>query len=178
MFIESFEDALERRRIHRSKLRLGTKRQRRVARALSKCRRQSRCGTEACRVCLREFRLLWLGEAAKIMVQKPHWTRCSIIPAGLQVPYGALSTFDINSEIKCLRKRIQRSALSGRIVLGALDVSLNLENNTIQGWQWHVYLIVEGENDQAFGKRSRALSRQIPRYWRPMIFSKSIIPNI
>jgi hypothetical protein len=95
---------------------------------------------------MREFRLWWTGEAVKILLQRAHWTRCSIISKGLLVPYGGLSQFDLDAEIKRLRKRIERSALSGRIVLGALDVSLNLENNKIKGWQWHQYLIVEGEN--------------------------------
>ena len=102
--------------------------------------------------CLREYRLSWLGEATKIMVQRPHWTRCSIIAKGLRVRYGALSTFDLNSEIKRLRKRIQRSSLHGRVILAALDVSLNLEKNKVKGWQWHLYLIVEGENNKALQK--------------------------
>jgi hypothetical protein len=172
MFIESFEDALERRRIHRRSLKRGRKRQRNVARALANCRRHHRCGTEACRVCMREFRLLWLGEAAKILVQKPRWTRCSIIAAGLQVRYGALSTFDLNSEIKRLRKRIQRSALRNRIVLGALDVSLNLEDNKIDGWQWHIYLIVEGEDTTALRETIKSTFPSEPKALVPYDFQQ------
>jgi len=159
MLIESYEDALRQRGNHRRKLKLGNKRQRRVGAELNKCRRYHRCKSEACRVCLREFRLWWLGEATKIMVQRAHWTRCSIIPKGLRVRYGALSTFDLNSEIKRLRKRIERSALHGGIVLGGLDVSLNLEKNRVTHWQWHLYLIVEGENDKAL---QEAIKRAFP----------------
>jgi hypothetical protein len=39
---------------------------------------------------------------------------------------------------------------------------LNLENNKITGWQWHVYLIVEGVNDETLQKaiKSAFLSDQ------------------
>jgi hypothetical protein len=149
MFIESFKDAVKWRRIHRKKLQLGTKRQQRVARKLRKCRRAHRCGTEACRVCMRDFRISWPGEAIKIIAQRRHWTRCSIITEGLLVQYGQLATFDLNAAIKRIRKRLERSGIRGRIVMGALDVSLNLEDNVIAGWQFHGYLIVEGQNDDA-----------------------------
>jgi hypothetical protein len=147
MFIESFEDALGRRRIHRRKLELGRKRQRRVARALANCQRHHRCGTEACGVCLWDFRIAWVGEAIKIVAQRPQWTRCSVITSGLLIPYGRLTKFDMNAEVKRIRKRLARSELRDRIVLGAFDVSLNIENNQIIGWQFHLYLLVEGPND-------------------------------
>jgi len=156
---ETFEDAVRRRKVHRKRLKAATRRQRHAARPLMKCRNAHRCETEACRVCMREFRLWWLGEAVKIMVQRPNWTRCSIISKGLRVRYRGLSTFDLSSEIKRLRKRLERSALRGRVVLGALDVSLNLENNRIKGWQWHVYLIVEGANDETL---QNAIKRAFP----------------
>jgi hypothetical protein len=149
MFIETFEDALERRRIHRRTLEGGNKRQRRVAKTLRQCSRHRRCGTEACAVCLRDFRLHWVSEAVRILIQRPSWTRCSIIPKGLLIQYKQLLNFDLDGEIKRIRKRLERSALHGRIVLGALDISLNVLNNSIVGWQFHVYLIVEGADDKA-----------------------------
>jgi hypothetical protein len=172
MFIESYDDVLRQRRIHRRNLKLGTKRQRRVASELKKCHRHHRCGKEACRVCMREFRLSWLGEATKIMVQRPHWTRCSIIPKGLRVRYGALSTFNLNFQIKRLRRRIERSPLRGRIVLGALDVSLNLEKNKVTGWQWHLYLIVEGENDKALHEAIKSAFPADPKVLVPYDFQQ------
>jgi hypothetical protein len=147
MFIESFEDALDRRRGHRSKLKRGTKRQRRVARALANCRRQHRCGTEACRVCVREFRIGWVGEAIKIIAQRSSWVSCSVITEGLLVPFGSLSKFDLSAAIKRIRKRLERSEIRGRIVLGGLDLSLNLEQNKMIGWQFHLHILIEGAND-------------------------------
>ena len=147
MQFETFQDALKWRKIHRKKLETGGNRQRRAARVLQKCNKNHRCETEACRVCMWEYRIGWTGEAVKILLHRPDWTRCSVITKGLLVPYGRLANFDVHLEIKRLRKRIQRSALHGRIVLGGLDVSLNIENNVIVGWQFHPYLIVEGKDD-------------------------------
>ena len=146
MQFETFEDALKWRRIHRKRL-SRTKRQRRVALALKKCRRGHRCETEACRVCMREFRLWWLGEAVKIILQRPRWTRCCVITKGLLVPYGQLAKFDLTAAVKRFRKRLQRSGIHDRIVLGGVDVSLNLESNKMVGWQFHLYLLIEGEKD-------------------------------
>jgi hypothetical protein len=148
MHIETDSDAVDRRRTHRKILKRGTANQQRVARVLGKCRKECRCKTEACPVCLRDFRVWWTGEAAKIFVQRPHWTRCSIIADGLRVRYRKLSSFDLVAQIKRIRKRLERSALHRRIIFGALDVSLNIENNRIMGWQWHAYIVVEGQNDR------------------------------
>jgi hypothetical protein len=147
MRIETHSDAVDWRRAHRKSLKRGNACQRRVARKLSKCRKGHRCQIEACRVCLREFRLWWLGEAVKMIVQRRYWTRCSVITKGLLVPYGQLAKFDLIAAVKRIRKRLQRSAIHDRIFLGGLDVSLNIEKNVIMGWQFHIYLIVEGQND-------------------------------
>jgi hypothetical protein len=172
MQIESHSDAVDRRRAYRKILKRGTAQQRRVGRALGKCLKGSRCKTEACRVCLREFRLWWLGEAIRIIVQRPRWSRCSIISKGKRIRYGKLLKFDLKAEIKRIRKRLERSALSGRIILGALDVSLNLENNTIQGWQWHVYLIVEGENDKVLQEAIKSAFPSDPKALVPYDFQQ------
>lgn len=147
MNFETFEDARRWRKVHRNKLKTATRRQRRAARPLMKCRRGHRCETEACRICMREFRVWWAGEAVKIMLRRPDWTRCSVITKDLLIPYGQLSTFDLTAAVKRIRKRLQRSKICGRIVLGGLDVSLNIESNKIIGWQFHLYLLIEGKND-------------------------------
>ena len=148
MQFEPFEDAIKWRKVHRNKLKGVTGRRRRAARPLMTCRKHHRCRTEACRVCMWEVRLWWAGEAVRIVLQRPYWTRCSVITKGLLVPYGQLAKFDLTAAVKRIRKRLQRSGISGKIVLGGLDVSLNIENNVITGWQFHLYLIVEGQNDE------------------------------
>jgi hypothetical protein len=147
MQFETFEDAIKWRKVHRNKLKGAIGRRRRAARPLMTCRKHHRCGTEACRVCMREIRLWWAGEAVKIILQRPYWTRCSVITKGLLVPYGQLAKFDLTAAVKRIRKRLERSKSRDRIVLGGLDVSLNIESNVIKGWQFHLYLIVDGQND-------------------------------
>lgn len=173
---ESFDDALRWRRVHSKKLKAGNNRQRLAAGTLKKCRNRHRCGTEACRVCMRDFRIWWAGEAVKIMLQRPDWTRCSIITKGLLIPYGQLSTFDLHAVIKRLRKRMQRSALHGRAVLGGLDVSLNIENNVIVGWQFHPYLIVEGKNGAGLRKAVKKVFPPEPTALAPSDFAEITDP--
>jgi hypothetical protein len=176
MKFETFNDAIHWRKIHRKKLEAGGKRQRRAARTLAKCRKSHRCETEACRVCLREFRINWSGEAIKVMLQRSNWTRCSVITKGLLVPYGQLAHFDLNAAIKRLRKRIERSKLYGRIVLGGMDVSLNIENNVIVGWQFHLYLTVEGKDDAKLQQAVKDAFPPEPTALAPYDFSEITDP--
>jgi hypothetical protein len=146
---ETQHDAVHWRRKDSKALSLGARlRHQNASQLLRQCRKNSRCETEACRVCMRASRLWWHGEAVKIVMQRPEWTRCSVIPKGMLIPYGGLQGYNLTAEIKKLRKRIQRSKLlSGRVVLGGVDVSLNLLDNRIEGWQFHLYLLVEGPDD-------------------------------
>ena len=100
------------------------------------------------------------GEGTKIIVQRSDWTRCSVITKDLLVPYGQLAKFDLTAAVTRIRKRLQRSKIRDRIVLGGLDLSLNLERNVMQGWQFHLYLIVEGQND---AKLQQAIRGAFPR---------------
>jgi hypothetical protein len=125
---------------------------------------------------MRDFRISWPGEAIKILAQRPHWTRCSIITEGLLIPYGRLPKFDLNAAVKRIRKRLERSEIRGRIVLGALDVSLNIEDNVIAGWQFHGYLIVEGEDDAALQQAIRQAFPPEPKALAPYDFAEVTNP--
>jgi hypothetical protein len=167
---ETFEDALMWRKVHRKLLLSGTRPQRQVAHQLNSCRKGTRCEIDNCRVCERGFRLQWIGEAIKIVLQRPHWTRCSVIMEGLLVPYGHLSTFNLKGTIKLIQKRLERSGISDRIVIGGLDVSLNLNNNNLIGWQFHLYLIVESENDKTLQEAVKAAFAPEPSAAKPYDF--------
>jgi hypothetical protein len=168
--LETFEDAVGWRKVHRKRLRSGNREHREVARELKSCRASARCETEACRVCLRAFRLHWVGEVTKIVVQRPHWTRSSIIPDGMLLPYGSLNVFDLKAAVKRAQKRIERSGISDRIVIGGVDVSLNLSDNNMIGWQLHPYLLVEGKNDRALRKALKAAFPPEPSAAKPYDF--------
>ena len=45
-----------------------------------------------------------------------------------------------------INKRLERSSLCRRIIIAGIDISLNLQDNEVQGWQLHLYLLIEGEN--------------------------------
>jgi hypothetical protein len=168
---ETFEDALKWGKVHRKQLQSGTRAQRQVARLLNTCRKHTRCGTEACRVCLQESRRQWAGEITKIFLKRPHWTRCSIIMDGLLMPYGSLGTFDLKVAVKRVQKRLERSDISARIVIGGLDVSLNINNNKIVGWQVHLYLLVEGNNNKTLRRAVKDAFPPEPTAAKPYDFA-------
>ncbi|HML12392.1 MAG TPA: hypothetical protein VK456_03755 [Xanthobacteraceae bacterium] len=153
---ETFEQAKERRRHRRKVLRKGDRRARFVARVLRDCWPETRCSSEACPVCMRKFRKRFCRAATKVIASSPEWTRASVIPSGLAVPLGKLNSVNVPNLVKALRKRIERSPyLRNRVVVGGLDVSLNVKENVVQHWQLHLYLLIEAKR----GRRLRAAVR-------------------
>jgi hypothetical protein len=69
-----------------------------------------------------------------------------------------------------LQKRLERSDISDRIVIGALDLSLNLNNDKIGGWQVHLYLLVEGNNDKTLRQTVKAVFPPEPTAAKPYDF--------
>ena len=47
---------------------------------------------------------------------------------------------------------------------------MNLENNRIKGWQWHVYLIVEGANDETLQNAIKGAFPSDPKAFVPYDF--------
>lgn len=172
MNFETHSDAVKRRRNDIKALNRGPRRRHELASEKLRLCSEPSCGTEACRVCMRQFRLWWHGEAVKIMIQRPAWTRCSIVPSGMLIDYDDLATFDLAAEVKKIRKRLQRSSfLSARIVLGGVDVSLNLFENEIQGWQFHLYVLVEGADDKELRNAVETAFPPEPLAVRPYCFA-------
>ena len=117
-----------------------------VAAKLEGCRKGNRCGSGACDVCLRLYRLRLFRQSSPVLASRPHWTRASVIPAGFLVPLGELANVDLTALGKMIDKRLERSSLRRRMVIAGIDISLNLQDNSIVGWQLHLYLLIEGEN--------------------------------
>lgn len=147
----------------------GQKRQRRLADKLAQCRRGERCGSEACRVCKRRFRLRELKQVGAILA-KMSLVRVSVIPAGMLIPLGQLHTADIGKIKNRVRKALERSAICSRTVFGGIDISLNAENNQIVGWQLHIYLLIEGQNDKVLRKAVRGIFHPDPQAAKPFEF--------
>jgi hypothetical protein len=124
------------RRKHRVRLlRRGGSRSKALARKLAWCTKAKRCDSDACSSCKRRFRLRLYREAAAIIKTRPDWTRASVVTTGLLVGYKKLVSVDLSKVVKLIRKRLERSSLRGRMIIGGVDISLNLQDNVILGWQ-------------------------------------------
>jgi hypothetical protein len=143
---ETFADAKERRARKIRILSQGEKDQQRLAAQLKRCRKGSRCESGACDVCLRLYRLRLFQTASPVLASRPHWTRASIVPAGFLLPMGELANVQLKALGEMIDKRLERSSLRRRMVLAGIDISLNLQDNKIIGWQLHLYMLIEGEN--------------------------------
>jgi hypothetical protein len=84
--------------------------------------------------------------ASSIFAARPNWTRASVIPAGFLIPFGELSTVNLQAIAAQIDQRLQRSSLRNRLAFVGIDISLNLQDNEILGWQLHLYMLIEGEN--------------------------------
>ncbi len=173
MQFETREDSMGWQRDDRRVLRKGRAPERSAARTLRRCHNGAACRKEHCRQCMRDFRIQWIGEGAKIMIQRATWTRISIIPAGMLVPLGTLKNFDLKAEVKKIRKRLQRcEELRGRVTIGGFDVSLNLFDNVIVGWQLHLFLLVEGHANKALRQAIKKIFPPEPTALFPYDFSE------
>jgi hypothetical protein len=88
---ETFADAKKRRAQKIRILSRGNGEQQRLATKLERCRKDNRCESGACDVCLRLNRLHLYRRSQAIFSVRPDWTRASVIPAGLLVAVGDLS---------------------------------------------------------------------------------------
>ena len=143
---ETFAEAKERRAQKIQILGQGGKDQRRLADKLKRCRKGHRCRSGACDVCLRLYRLRLLRQGSRVLAQREHWTRASVVPAGLLFSPGKLTNAELRTLGKRIDKWLERSSLRRRIIIAGIDVSLNLQDNNTSGWQLHLYMLIEGEN--------------------------------
>jgi hypothetical protein len=146
---EKFETLSEAKKRRADKIRLlgrGEKPAQKLATKLDLCRKGQRCNSAVCDVCVGRERLYLYHETPPIFAAHPDWTRASIIPAGFLVPVGKLSTLDLKVITARINKRLERSSLRNRIVIAGIDISLNLQDNEIVGWQLHLYALIEGKN--------------------------------
>ena len=127
-------------------LRAGNAQEQLLAEKLARCRKDNPCNSGDCDVCLGLYRLRLYRESLPIFAQHPHWTRASVIPAGFLIPVNELSNIDLSALASKIDKRLERSSLRKRLAFVGIDISLNLQDNEILGWQLHLYMLIEGEN--------------------------------
>jgi hypothetical protein len=146
---EGFETraAAEKRCAHKIQvLRGGSDQEQQLAEKLATCRKDDLCGSAACNIDLGFFRLRLYRQSLEIFDDRLACTRASVIPAGFLIPFGELSTVNLKAIAAQIDKRLERSSLRSRIAFVGIDVSLNLQDNEILGWQLHLYILIEGEN--------------------------------
>src|SRR6185437_6377933 len=146
---DRFETLVEAKERRARKVRIlgqGGKGQRRLADKLKGCRKGRRCRSGACDVCLRLYRLRLLRQTSPVFASRPHWTRASVVPAGFLLSPGKLTNAELRTLGRRIDKWLERSSLRRRIVIAGIDISLNLQDNNISGWQLHLYMLIEGEN--------------------------------
>ncbi len=173
---ETLADARSRRQQRIRFLRVGEGQHRRLADKLGSCEKGHRCKSEADPVCAALF---WqkLHRAVGAILAGRAWTRAAIVTAGLSKPYGHLCEFDLTRAIERLRKRLALSSLRDRIIVGAIDVSLNLKDRKIIGWQLYLDLLVEGENCRRLQAAIEAAFPAEPTAARPYLFKDVADPE-
>jgi|ERR1700722_17047549 len=142
-----------------------------LAAKLTQCRKDEKCNSAACDVCVGRERLKLYRETQPIFSTHPDWTRASVIPAGFLVPIGKLSTVDLKAINTRINKRLERSSLGNRIVIAGIDISLNLQDNEIVGWQLHLYMLIEGKNTRRLQEAIKATFPPEPTALIPHLFS-------
>lgn len=113
---------------------------------LANCSATSRCRSEACPMCRRLFRRRLLLEAVRLGFPNGVWTRASIIPADMHLPVGRLDELELPRLVRRVQRKIQRSTFADTLVIGGLDISLNIPADGEPGYQWHLYLLVNRPN--------------------------------
>jgi len=71
---------------------------------------------------------------------------------------------------------LERSSLSSRIVFAGIDISLNLEDNIIVGWQPHIYALIEGKNTRQLQEAIKAAFPPEPTAAMPYDFDQVTDP--
>jgi hypothetical protein len=146
---EGFETraAAEERCAHKIEiLRGGNAQEQLLAEKLARCRKDDLCCSAACDVDLGLYRLRLYRKSLPIFAARPNWTRASVIPAGFLIPFNELSNVNLSALASMIDKRLARSSLRNRLAFVGIDISLNLQDNEILGWQLHLYMLIEGEN--------------------------------
>ena len=141
-----------------------------VAQTLIDCRKGDRCWLEPDPMCLRLIRLWLVKEAGPIIGNEIPWTRASVITAGLLIPYGELHNVDLPALIKRTIKRLERSSLRNRKVIGGIDISLNIQDNVVVGWQLHLYLLIEARHTKRLEEAVKATFAPEPTAPKPYDF--------
>jgi hypothetical protein len=174
---ETLADAKKRRAQKIRNLGQGDKEQRRLGDKLERCRKGCRCASGACDVCLSLYRLCLFRQTGPVLAARLYWTRASVVPAGFLRPLGELANVELKALGEMIDKRLERSSLRQRIVIAGIDISLNIQDNNIIGWQLHLYMLIEGENTLRLREAIKAAFSPEPTAPIPYDFAEVNTPS-
>ena len=158
-------------------LRGGNAQEQLLAEKLARCQKDDLCCSAACDVDLGLYRLWLYRESLPIFAARPNWTRASVIPASFLIRVNELSNVNLSALASKIKKRLARSSLRNRLAFVGIDISLNLQDNEILGWQFHLYILIEGENTLRLQEAIKAAFPPEPTALVPYDFDKVNDPS-
>lgn len=139
-----------------------------LATVLEGCRKTNRCGSGACPVCNRAFRIRLGGEVKRVRPVAFEVLLISLIPESFRVESGGLADFDLRRWALSRHRAIERALPPESLFAGGVDVSLNTLENADPHWCFHLYGFVLlplgwGVHNRSKVRRFRAeLERRCP----------------
>lgn len=116
---------------------------------LRNCTADQPCRLEPCPLCVRWFRREYVRAFLKAGLGHGTFTRVSVILGGQFIPPGGFRSGWLTRLTGSARKQIERSELRDHIILGGVDLSLNVFENVLRWWAPHLYLLInEGCSDE------------------------------
>lgn len=131
---------------------------------LKACRKDRRCLSAACPVCLRRYRRLIASRLCRFMDENAdqEWRFLTLIPPDTHYGVGYLKLFDPKKMNDRLRKQIERSPLADAVIVGGWDFSLQFQfGNYEPRWRPHLHCVV---GPTVPGEIQRALRKYYPKH--------------
>jgi hypothetical protein len=162
---ETLEKAESDRRELVSLLRVGTPAQQKLAEIISPCQPGARCGSAACRVYGRRFRIHFAGHLAELIAtDDDDWFAVSLVPGDCDCmyPLGRLRDFNPDHFKDRVRKQLERSVLADAAVVLGIDFAVQIFSQPNQAplWRPHGYMLIRGYSTEVI---RAALDRYYPR---------------
>ena len=114
-----------------------------------KCNKGERCQTEQCHKCLRRFRKSLVKNSTNLGLhsREQDWFCLTLVPSETLIPIGKLECLDLKNEVRKHNVRLKRH-IPDALVIGGIDISLNMERGIPIGWQPHLHLMIFGINKE------------------------------
>jgi hypothetical protein len=144
---ETREQAEAYRRGRVGVLREGSRADQRLADKLEACGGpDGRCLSPADPVCARDHRRWVVGETLRLLEGRDDLLAATLVMPRQRVPGGELATLEPRAALAALKRQLERAGLPGLVLVGGLDLSLEVDRRTHgpDAWQPHVHAVTSG----------------------------------